>query len=106
MAEWRKQTDTERRTLADRLRQAREEAGLNQADVAERLGIASRSILSELEHGQRRLDVVELIALARLYGKDPSWFMRADGDGAVEGTSAHEGVHRRDGVPGADGAGR
>lgn len=77
MPEWRKQTDIERKNLAGKLRKAREDAGLNQREVAERLGIGSHSIISELENGQRRLDVVELIALAALYGKDPAWFLRA-----------------------------
>ena len=72
---WRKQTEIERRKLAERLRLAREASGLNQRDVAERLGIGSHSIISELENGQRRLDVVELMVLAALYGKEPGWFL-------------------------------
>ncbi|MDB5097279.1 MAG: helix-turn-helix protein [Cyanobacteria bacterium RYN_339] len=80
MPEWRKQTDSERKRLAARLREAREAAGLNQHEVAVQLGIGSRSIISELEHGQRRLDVVELMALAVIYGKPAAWFL--DGDGA------------------------
>ncbi len=86
MPEWRKQTEIERRNLAAKLRKSREDAGLNQRDVAERLGIGSHSIISELENGQRRLDVVELIVLAKLYGKDPAWFLRPDlalGDGGA-----------------------
>ena len=84
MPEWRKQTDIERKNLAGKLRKAREDAGLNQREVAERLGIGSHSIISELENGQRRLDVVELIALAALYGKDPAWFLRA-ADASLDG---------------------
>ena len=75
MPVWRKQTEIERRKLAERLKQARETSGLNQRDVAERLGIGSHSIISELENGQRRLDVVELMVLAELYGKAPAWFL-------------------------------
>ena len=80
MAEWRKQTDNERRALATRLWQARKAAGLDQQEVADRLGIGSRSIISELETGQRRLDVVELMALAKLYGRPPDWFLQAAPD--------------------------
>jgi transcriptional regulator with XRE-family HTH domain len=86
MPEWRKQTDEERRRLASRLREAREGAGLNQLDVAERLGIGSRSIISELEHGQRRLDVVELMALARIYERPLAWFL--DGEDALTDRNA------------------
>ena len=86
MPEWRKQTVEERRRLASRLREAREGAGLNQLDVAERLGIGSRSIISELEHGQRRLDVVELMALARIYERPLAWFL--DGEDALTDRNA------------------
>ena len=78
MPEWRKQSEDERRSLAIRLWRARKAAGLDQQEVAERLGIGSRSIISELENGQRRLDVVELMSLARLYGKEPGWFLRPE----------------------------
>ena len=93
MPEWRKQTDIERRVLAAKLRLAREEAGLNQLDVAARLGIGSRSIISELENGQRRLDMVELIALAQIYGKDPAWFLAGAGvDPGLDGGLQHDGA--------------
>lgn len=74
---WRKQNLAERRALAARLRAAREDAGLKQRDVAYRLGIP-QSIISELETGQRRLDVAELWSLAQLYGKRASWFLDHD----------------------------
>jgi len=60
--------------LADKLRLAREEAGLLQGDASKQLGIP-QSLLSELEHGQRRLDMAELMAIAKLYKKSPSWFL-------------------------------
>jgi transcriptional regulator with XRE-family HTH domain len=82
MPEWRKQTDQERKRLATKLRDAREAAGLNQHEVAVQLGIGSRSIISELEHGQRRLDVVELMALAKIYDRPLAWFL--DGEDALK----------------------
>lgn len=77
MREWPDHAPHARLYLARQLKLARREAGLDQAEVASRLGIGSRSILSELEQGRRRLDVIELAALAGLYGKDPSWFFPA-----------------------------
>jgi len=56
---------------------AREEAGLTQRDVSERLGMA-HSFLSKCETGDRRIDVMELIQLAQMYGKTPQYFLEAD----------------------------
>jgi transcriptional regulator with XRE-family HTH domain len=59
--------------LLRRLRQARRDAGLTQVDVAGRLG-RSQSFVTKVETGERRLDVVELRAFARLYRKPVSYF--------------------------------
>jgi transcriptional regulator with XRE-family HTH domain len=53
---------------------AREEAGLNQRQVSKELGF-SHSFLSKCETGDRRIDVIELLQLAKLYGKTPSYFL-------------------------------
>ena len=47
------------RILLDLLRKTREEAGLRQDDVAERLG-RPQSFVSKYESGERRLDILEL----------------------------------------------
>ena len=62
-----------RRFLA-RLRAAREETGLTQADVARRLG-KPQSFVSKCEAGERRVDVVELAAFARVYRKPVGFFL-------------------------------
>ena len=56
-----------------RLVQARRDAGLTQVEVARRLGKA-HSFLSKCELGERRVDFVELQQLAKVYGKDISFF--------------------------------
>jgi transcriptional regulator with XRE-family HTH domain len=56
------------------LRAAREAAGLTQREVARRL-VITQSTISELENGQRRLDVAELLLLADLYGRPATWFL-------------------------------
>ena len=56
-----------------RLVQARRDAGLTQVEVAKRLGKA-HSFLSKCELGERRVDFVELQQLAKIYGKDISYF--------------------------------
>ncbi len=58
--------DTDRASLGARLKDAREYRGFSQEDVAKYLGV-SRSAISLLESGARRLDILELKKLATLY---------------------------------------
>jgi transcriptional regulator with XRE-family HTH domain len=58
--------DEERTVLGNKLREAREYRGFSQEDIAKYLGIP-RSAISLIENGSRRLDVLELQKLARLY---------------------------------------
>lgn len=55
--------------LAELLVQYRREAGLKQSDVAEALG-RHQPLLTNMENGQRRIDVVELLDLADIIGFD------------------------------------
>lgn len=63
------------RRLVELLIQYREESGLRQAEVAERLG-RHQPFISNIENGQRRIDVVELLDLAEAVGFDPSELIR------------------------------
>lgn len=63
------------RTIVARLRQARVAAGLRQIDVAKKLR-EQQSYVSRCESGEHRLDVVELQAFAKLYGKPLSYFVK------------------------------
>jgi len=63
-----------RRFLA-RLRTARESAGLTQVEVAKRLR-APQSYVSKCESGERRVDVVELAAFAKIYRRPIATFLR------------------------------
>lgn len=58
------------RRLRDLLTQAREAAGMTQAEVAERIG-RPQSFVSKVETGERRLDVVEFVEFAEAIGADP-----------------------------------
>ncbi|MBK6750296.1 MAG: helix-turn-helix transcriptional regulator [Acidobacteria bacterium] len=51
----------------EQLRTAREEKGLTQMDLAERLG-QTQSFVSKVERGERRVDVVELRAFCKSIG--------------------------------------
>jgi len=63
--------------LARRLREAREAAGLTQAEAAKRLG-RQQSFVSKCESGERRVDLIELRAMADLYGKSLAYFEAED----------------------------
>jgi len=62
--------------LAETLSQARKEAGLHQADVAARMG-SDQTIISNIERGQRRIDVLEFRNFAQAIGRDPVELYRA-----------------------------
>lgn len=51
-----------------RVREARQAAGLTQADAARALGV-SQSQVSKIERGERKIDPLDLAKLAKLYGK-------------------------------------
>lgn len=50
---------------------ARKDAGLHQADLAKRLG-RPQSFVSKFENGERRLDVVEFVAICQVLALDPT----------------------------------
>ncbi|MDU0364475.1 helix-turn-helix transcriptional regulator [Rhizobium sp. 25PS6] len=62
---------TERhRALIALLVEKREASGLTQTELADRLG-EYQSFVARLESGQRRVDVVEFLELARILNFDP-----------------------------------
>jgi transcriptional regulator with XRE-family HTH domain len=67
----------ERNDLALRLKEAREYLGLSQQEVAKAIDIP-RSAISLMESGQRKVDSVELKALARLYQRPIAFFTDED----------------------------
>ena len=58
--------NVDRVALGERLKYEREEQGYSQDEVAQYLGL-SRSAISLMESGDRRVDVLELKKLATLY---------------------------------------
>jgi transcriptional regulator with XRE-family HTH domain len=67
----------DRSHIAERLRLAREAAGLTQGQVAAKLGL-HRPAVSEIEAGRRRVSAEELIAMADLYGVEVGWLSGRD----------------------------
>jgi ribosome-binding protein aMBF1 (putative translation factor) len=66
------------RQLLEALRTAREQAGLKQEEVAEKLGTYA-SFVSKCESGERRVDVVELAMLCRIYDVNLAELLRSLG---------------------------
>ena len=69
--------DDARKTLGERLREAREYLGFSQEEVATYLQV-SRSALSNIESGQRKVDALELKRLASLYKRPVNYFTGED----------------------------
>ncbi len=64
--------------LVAALKAARERAGLTQEQAAEKLG-AYETFFSKVETRERRVDVVELVAICKVFGADPVQLMREAG---------------------------
>lgn len=73
-------------TVGDRLRRARDEAGLSQEALAKEIGV-TRSAISQVELGiSISLNAENLTQAARRMGKNPLWL--ATGDGPEDDPSA------------------
>ena len=67
----------QRKAIAERLKLAREQAGLSQGQVAAKVGW-HRPTVSEIEAGRRRVAADEAGLLAKLYGVDVNWIVMGD----------------------------
>ena len=76
--------EDDRKGMGDRLREAREYLGFSQEEVAAYLGV-SRSALSNIENGSRKVDAFELKKLATLYKRPVTHFTGEDGEEASFG---------------------
>ena len=56
--------------------EARNKAGLTQQELAKKLG-KPQSFIAKYEGGERRLDIIEFLAIARAIGADPVRIVRA-----------------------------
>lgn len=72
----------EKKEMAMRLRWAREQAGLSQGQVAEKMQM-HRPTVSQIEGGERNVRVDELDRFAEIYGVSREWLL--DGDKVLAG---------------------
>lgn len=61
--------------LVEQLKKARFDIGLDQKEVAKILG-KTQSYVSKVESGQRRIDIVQLKAFAKVYKKELDFFVK------------------------------
>jgi transcriptional regulator with XRE-family HTH domain len=61
--------------IVEQLKKARQEAGLEQIEVAKLLG-KTQSHISKVETGQRRIDIIALKEFAKIYKKDINFFIK------------------------------
>jgi len=61
--------------IVEQLKRARQEAGLEQEQVAKTLK-KTQSYISKIESGQRRIDIITLKEFARIYKKDINFFLK------------------------------
>lgn len=66
--------DPDYRYMLRRVREAREEAGLTLKQVGEALG-RPYTFVSKCELGERRIDPIDLLSFAELYGKPFEYFL-------------------------------
>jgi transcriptional regulator with XRE-family HTH domain len=71
--------DSKAQQIANRLRLAREQAGLSQGQVASKLSL-HRPAISEIEAGRRKVSAEELVSFAELYGVDVNWLAQGSAD--------------------------
>jgi len=60
--------------VTKRLREARDLLGLTQSEVSTKLQ-KPQSYISKIERGERRIDIIELAKIAKLYKKSVEWFL-------------------------------
>jgi len=61
--------------LIEQLKKARLEAEFDQEEVANLLGM-TQSYVSKIESGQRRIDVIQLKELSKIYKKPITYFLK------------------------------
>jgi len=66
-------------TIGDRIREARENKGAEQATLASKIGVATRT-LQRWEKGDQTPDGLAITALAKATGVQPNWLLTGEGE--------------------------
>ena len=71
-------------SIGDRIKIRREELGMNQEELAKRLGYKSRSSINKIELNQRDLPQAKIKAIANILDTTPSYIMGWDEEENIE----------------------
>lgn len=61
--------------IGEKIRLARQEAGLSQKELAEKIGFESATAVSLIEAGERKIGVVEMERIAKIFDQDIKYFL-------------------------------
>jgi transcriptional regulator with XRE-family HTH domain len=75
-------------------------AGITQSAVAKKLR-RPRSFVAKFDNGERRIDVVEFVVLARVFETDPAALLRTFVEGRGDGTGELKDIPKRSGLSAA-----
>lgn len=75
----------QQKSVSNLLRGLRMSAGLRQIDVADHLGVP-QSFVSKYESGERRLDIVEIRSLCKLFGISLTEFVKRLDEAQLRGS--------------------
>lgn len=64
----------EHKDIVGKLKEARLASGMEQEDVAKKIG-RTQSYISKIESGQRRISILQLKEMAKVYKKDINYFL-------------------------------
>jgi Zn-dependent peptidase ImmA (M78 family)/transcriptional regulator with XRE-family HTH domain len=63
-------------TIGERIRRARESAGLSQQELAKRIGYSSSATISHFESGERKISILDLQQIAQTLGLPTEYFLQ------------------------------
>lgn len=76
-------------TMGERIRRAREGAGLSQQELAKKIGYSSSATISHFESGDRKISILDLQRIAQTLGIPTDYFLQQDTD-SLQGSANTE----------------
>jgi len=64
--------------IGQQIKLAREQMGISQEELAQRLGYTSSATISHFETGQRKISIIDLQRLSEILGLPPQYFLETD----------------------------